>query len=152
MEDLIVLLIPLTIIAIGYIAGTINEKNHYKSIVQREQLSLHLPAVTIKNATDPNKQIAKAELVYGNAVISTDRFKQLLAGLINIFGGEVSAYETLVDRARRESILRMKAMAHGANIILNMRIETSSISKSANRKKSIGSVEALVYGTAVTYQ
>ena len=52
-----------------------------------------------------------------------------------MFGGRVSAYETLVDRARREAILRMKEEAKGADIILNMRLETSSISK--GREKTL---------------
>jgi uncharacterized protein YbjQ (UPF0145 family) len=83
-------------------------------------------------------------------VISLDYFKRILAGLRNIFGGEISSYETLIDRARREAILRMKERSKGASIILNVRIETSSIGQSANQRKTVGSIEAIAYGTAVT--
>ena len=71
------------------------------------------------------------------------------AGLRNFFGGRVSAYETLVDRARREATLRMKqqADAWGADTICNVRIETSSISKGA--KGRVGAVEVYAYGTAL---
>jgi len=61
----------------------------------------------------------------------------------------MKAYESLVDRARREAILKVKQKAEeaGYNCIVNLRIETSSISK--NAKKSVGSVEALAYATAI---
>jgi uncharacterized protein YbjQ (UPF0145 family) len=78
----------------------------------------------------------------------------LLAILRNIFGGRVKAYESLVDRARREAILRMKeqARAGGAQMVVNLRLETATIGRSANRKKRIGSVEAMAYGTAVVIE
>jgi uncharacterized protein YbjQ (UPF0145 family) len=144
------LIIFVVLIAIGYAAGTIAERKHYRSIEKREQDFLNLPAVTIKNAGHHDEEIEKSELVAGNAVISLDYFKRFLAGLRNIFGGEVMSYESLVDRARREAVLRMKDMAGRADIILNLRIETSVIGQSANSRRSIGSVEAIAYGTAVT--
>ena len=147
MEELAILVV---LIAIGYIAGTLAESNHYQSIKQRERRFLRLPAVTIKNAIDENAVVEKAQLVSGSIVISLDYFKRVLAGLRNIFGGEISSYETLIDRARREAILRMKEEARRADIILNVRIETSSIGQSADQIKSIGSIEALAYGTAIT--
>ena len=41
-------------------------------------------------------------------------------------------------------------MSKEADIIVNVRIETSSIGQSANRNKSLGSVEAIAYGTAIS--
>ncbi len=150
MEELVIIII---LIIIGFMAGTWAETRHYRSIAHWEKLFLRLPAVTAKNMLDQNLEIEKAEMVSGSVVISIDYFKRFLAGLRNLFGGEVKSYESLVDRARREAIIRMKKKAGGqADIILNLRIETSAIGKNANRDKSIGSVEALAYGTAVTYR
>lgn len=143
------LLIFLSLIVIGYISGRLVETRHYRSIAMREQEFLPLPAVSLKHALEPGREVSRAELVIGSVVVSVDYFKRFLAGLRNVFGGRVSAYETLVDRARREAILRMKEEAKGADIILNMRLETSSISK--GRKQAVGTVEALAYGTAITY-
>ena len=70
--------------------------------------------------------------------------------LRKIFGGEVLSYETLIDRARREAVLRMKEEAEKADVILNLRIETSSIGQTANKRNTIGSIEAIAYGTAIT--
>lgn len=151
MTNLIInLSIFILLIALGYFSGRFIESRHYRSIEIREREFLNLPAVTIRNALDEHRNIARAQLVAGNVVISVDYFKRFLAGLRNLFGGRVSSYETLVDRARREAILRMKEEAKGADIILNMRIESASISKGARQR--IGSIEALAYGTAITYK
>ena len=88
----------------------------------------------------------------GSAVISIDYFKRILAALRNIFGGEVAVYESLLDRARREALLRMKYQVPNAHAIVNVRIETSAIGNSANRKNGLGSVEALAYGTAIWFE
>ena len=117
------LLILLSLLVLGYVAGTIAEKRHYRSIIEREQAFLRLPAVTMKAATYPDDQIKSAQLVYGSTVISIDYFKRILAGLRNIFGGTVKSYESLIDRARREAMLRMKEMSRNATIIVNVRIE-----------------------------
>ena len=76
-------------------------------------------------------------MVCGSAVISIDYFKRILAGLRNIFGGTVKSYETLIDRARREALLRMKEKADDATMIINVRIETSTIGKTKRNKNTI---------------
>ena len=107
-----------------------------------------LPAVATKflPATDLPP---RTRLVAGNVVISVDYFKRFVAGLRSLVGGRVIVYETLLDRARREAILRMKeeAKRHGARLVFNVKLETASISK--GRKNTIGSVEVLAYGTAL---
>jgi uncharacterized protein YbjQ (UPF0145 family) len=148
MIDLIVFL---GLLALGYGAGTWAEKRHYRSIFAREQATLNLPAVTLKSVDIPDHKIRSAKMVYGSAVISVDYFKRILAGLRNVFGGRVKSYESLLDRARREALLRMKEMAGDATVIVNVRIETSAIGKQSNRR-SIGCLEAIAYGTALTVE
>jgi uncharacterized protein YbjQ (UPF0145 family) len=150
LEQLIQIIIFGVLIILGYTAGTITERRHYRSIELRERKLLILPTVTFKTVPYKDDEIERVLLVSGNAVISLDYFKRFLAGLRNFIGGEVMSYETLIDRARREAVLRLKENAKGAEIILNLRIETSAISQSANRRRAIGSVEAIAYGTAIT--
>ena len=145
MNDLTIII---TLIAIGYIAGTWAEKRHYRSIEKREREFLNLPTINIKNIDIDDAKVKKAEIVYGGAVISVDYFKRILAGLRNIFGGTVKSYESLIDRARREALLRMKAMASDATMIINVRIETSTIGRKS-QKKSVACLEAFAYGTAI---
>lgn len=139
------------LLAFGYGCGSLAERRHYASITQRENDQLDFQTMTIEPRLGI-EDVHKSFLVQGSAVISIDYFKRLLAVLRNIFGGRVKAYESLVDRARREAILRMKeqALAQGADMVINLRLETSTIGNSANRKNQVGSVEAIAYGTAIT--
>lgn len=136
----------LTLLIIGYAVGTIIEKRHFKSIRQREEDYLYIRTIMLKNPLDPDN-IKETRLVNGSVVISIDFFKKFAASLVNLFGGNITSYETLVDRARREAILRLKEDAKDASEIINLRIETSSISK--NAKNNIGAIEIYAYATAI---
>jgi uncharacterized protein YbjQ (UPF0145 family) len=142
------LIVFLTLLALGYGFGRYAESRHYKNIIKREKELRNIPAVAQKFPPLTAKPY-RTELVAGNVVISVDYFKRFLSGLRNIVGGRVKAYETLLDRARREAILRMKEHARdlGADMVFNIKLETSSIYK--GKKNSVGSVEVLAYGTAL---
>ncbi len=144
------LVIFLVLLGLGFVFGKMAENRHYRSIHTREQALVGIPAISSKKPIGNDSPIHHTELVHGHVVISIDYFKQMLAGLRNFFGGTVQAYETLLDRARREAILRMKESCPTADQILNLRIETSSISKGGGDR--IGSVEVLAYGTAISFQ
>ena len=145
METLVIFIV---LMGVGYTAGTFAEKRHYRSIHAREQALMHLPAVTTRTSHYTDAQIESADLVLGSTVISVDYFKQFVAMLRKIFGGTVRSYETLLDRARREAVLRMKEVAGDAVVIVNVRIEAAPIGKKA-RKGNVSCVEAVAYGTAL---
>ena len=142
--------IPLTLIAVGYFAGRYAERQHYASIHQREACFLRLPAVTTKS-WDTTRAVLDSRLVSGSVVVSADYFKRLLANLRNLIGGRMRSYESLLDRARREAVLRLKEQYPDADIIVNLRIETSTIG-SRNRQNGISCVELIAYGTAIKYR
>lgn len=146
------LFIFLFLLILGYFSGSIAERMHYKSIMAREEAMLGMPVVTSEEGFI-EEHIARSELICGSVVVSIDYFKRLLAILRNIFGGPVKSYESLVDRARREAILRLKesAMKIDADIVVNLRVETAAIGYNANRKRQVGSVEVIAYGTALCY-
>ncbi|MGB1110581.1 MAG: YbjQ family protein [Gammaproteobacteria bacterium] len=141
------LIILLFLLALGYFFGRHAENRHYRSIRKREKRFMALP--TVATRVPPRDQDYEQRLVSGGVVISVDYFKRFLAGLRNLFGGRVKSYESLLDRARREAILRMKEEAYrqGASYVFNLKIETSSISKGA--KDTVGAVEVFAYGTAM---
>ncbi len=145
MADLIVLAVFL---AVGYVFGRIAEKRHYKSIIKREKQYRHIAAISSR-IPPPSQPADASMLVTGSVVISVDYFKRFLASLRTLIGGRIISYESLLDRARREAILRMKQQAesYGADKVFNIKLETASISKSA--KGAIGSIEVLAYGTAL---
>ncbi len=145
MYDLIVLV---TLLAFGYFFGRIAESRHYKSIIRREQEYRNVVAVASK-IPPFGESLEASILVTGSVVISVDYFKRFLAGLRSLVGGRIVAYESLLDRARREALLRMKQEARkvGADKVFNIKLETASISK--NARGGIGSIEVLAYGTAL---
>lgn len=135
-------------ILLGYFFGRAAEAKHFRSIAQREEASVHLPTTSAK-APIGTGPIERSELVHGSVVVSIDYFKRALAALRTIIGGPVKSHESLLDRARREAVLRMKESCPGADEIINLRLETCPIAN--NVAGDVGSVEVLAYGTAVYF-
>jgi uncharacterized protein YbjQ (UPF0145 family) len=142
------LILFLVLLVLGYGTGRYAEHRHYKSILRREDKLRGIPAIASKRASWKDRP-PQTLMVTGSVVVSVDYFKRFVAGLRSLVGGRITTYETLLDRARREAILRMKERAEdlGAYIVFNVKIETASISK--GRKQTVGSVEVLAYGTAL---
>lgn len=145
------ILIFLVLLILGYVFGQLAESRHFKSIIAREKETLSMPVMTLKTVP-PQITHCNTQLVSGSVVISIDFFKKFVAGLRGLIGGRMRSYESLLDRARREAILRMKqdALKLGAKMIVNVRIETASINKNSSRKQAVGSVEVVAYGTAIS--
>lgn len=82
-------------------------------------------------------------IVQGCTVRAKHIGKDILAGLKNIVGGELTAYTELLTEARAEATRRMVEHAQrlGANAVLNVRLATSSV--------VAGAAEVFAYGTAV---
>lgn len=145
MDNLILFVV---LVVVGYVVGRILEGRHYASIRRREAelRSVHVFASRFPPTLDPRPQT----LVAGSVVISSDYFKRVVAGLQGLVGGRLKTYESLIDRARREAILRMKAEAKkaGASTIVNVRFQTFAIGggKDADGFKA---VEVLAWGTAI---
>jgi len=123
-----------------------NEAQHFRYLDQREA---ELAYITVSNIKQIPDDMHASQFVSGNVVISIDYFKRIAAGIRSLFGGRINSYATLVERARREAVVRMKTQAEqsGMTHISNLRLETASVFK--NAKSNIGSLEVYAYGTAV---
>lgn len=141
--------IPVLLIMVGKVVGSSIERSHYRSIVEREARFGGQPALSTKQLDAPGP-LRSASLATGSAVVSVDHFKRFVSGFRMIFGGEVRSYSSLIDRARREAVLRMKESQPDADAYINTRLETSTIA-STTGDEGIGTIEVLAYGTAVHY-
>ncbi|XYJ10375.1 YbjQ family protein [Telluria sp. B2] len=148
MEILFLLLFWGLPIVFGFFCGRIIEKQHYDSIHAREKALLHLPATASRQPV-LSGQVARCELVGGSVVVSVDYFKRAAAALRTVVGGPVKSYESLLDRAKREAVLRLKESCPEAHEIVNLRLETAALSK--NTQGGIGSVEVFAFATALYY-
>lgn len=147
---LLIFFSPVILFFFGWFVGSQIEKRHYISIRAREQTFACLPAIPTRTPVS-DRQIVESRLVMGAVVISNDPFKKFLARLRMIFGGRLRTYESLLDRARREAVLRMKESFPNADAILNLRMETSTITRS-QKKAGMGAVEVIAFGTAIRYE
>lgn len=145
MVELIVFLI---LMSVGFFVGQYFEKQHYVSIRAREKQTLHIPMMNF-GAKQDLPYAHETQMFVGSVVVANDYFKTFSAGLRNLVGGRMVAYESLLDRGRREALLRMKeeAIAWGASQVINVRFETSHISGDSNKQSAC--VEVMAYGTAI---
>ena len=95
----------------------------------------------------PGKRITEVKgLVQGNTIRARNIGRDIVAGLRNIVGGEVTEYTRLMAESREQAIMRMveQAESMGANAIVGMRFVTSMVMQGAS--------ELLAYGTAVVVE
>lgn len=94
--------------------------------------------------TLPGREIAETVgLVTANTVRARNVGRDILAGLKNLVGGEIGAYQQLLSESREQALGRLEEQAteQGADAIVALRMTTSSVAQGAS--------EILVYGTAV---
>ncbi|HBG28761.1 MAG: hypothetical protein A2Y10_07135 [Planctomycetes bacterium GWF2_41_51] len=92
------------------------------------------------------KIIKHIGLVRGNTIRARHIGKDIIAGLRNIVGGEISDYTKLMAESREQALDRMSEHARqlGSNAIVGVRFSTSMIMQMAS--------EILVFGTAVVVE
>lgn len=143
MDGLILkIVITLFLFFIGWGFGRFIEQKHLKELAEKEQRLLHIRIDTNKFQTSE----AQGQLISSNVVISHDYFKYIIAQIQNFLGGNLTTYESVVERARREAIVRLKQEAEkiGAKQIMGLRLSTTELGMQG------GMVEVFAYGTAIS--
>ena len=133
--------ITLVLFCIGWLFGRHIEQKHLRELQEKEQALAYIRIDTNKFQTSD----FQGQLVESNVVISHDYFKYIIAQIQNFFGGRLSTYESVVDRARREAVVRLKQKAAdvGADRIMGLRLSTTELGMQG------GMVEVFAYGTAI---
>lgn len=143
----LVLLSSVGLFFASWFFGNRAQRRHLASIREREAVAVHLPLHSSKRPLNMAAPVRELRLVSGQCVIGIDRFRQIVATLALIFGGRVWVYESALDRARREAVLRLREQAKGAAELCCLRVETSIIGETQQGRAS--KVEAYAYGTAL---
>src|SRR4029078_7562472 len=99
--------------------------------------------VTTSNEVSGHRITEYKGVVRGLVVRATSVVAGVTGGLKSIFGGNISEYEKVCERARDEAFRRMVAHAQqlGADAVVCMRYDWTEFIQ--------GSTEVLAYGTAV---
>lgn len=143
--------LPLLILIAAYLIGNYIEKRHFRNIRKREAALKGFPVMTFQSIPS-NWKVTRSDMVGGSVVVSLDYFKRVIAGLRTMIGGRVKTYEPLLDRARREAMLRMAESAKnsGYDAVINVRLETSRLANAKGGQGTAG-VEMLAFGTAIAF-
>ncbi len=133
--------ITLILFFIGWVFGRFIEQKHLNELEQTEHRLAYIRIDTNKFKSSENN----GQLISSNVVISHDYFKYIIAQIQNFFGGRLTTYESVVERARREAIVRLKQQAEnaGATQIMGLRLSTTELGMQG------GMVEVFAYGTAI---
>ena len=147
--DLLGLAVPLFLLALAWFTGSAVERRHFRSLAIRERETSGMLVSQLKSFPASRAGSPPPCLVVSQVVIATDYLKSFLAGLRKIIGGELRSYRSLVERARREAILRLveEARGLGYDAVCNIRIESSDVGGS-ERGKGATMVTLLASGTA----
>ena len=99
--------------------------------------------VTTQDEFADHEIVATLGLVKGNTIRARHVGKDIVAGLRNLVGGEITEYTKMLAESREQAIDRMiaEAEALGADGVVCLRFTTSTVMQ--------GAAELLVYGTAV---
>jgi len=102
--------------------------------------------VTTTNEVAGHRVVKHLGVVRGITVRSRSVIGNIGAGIQSLFGGNISIYTSLAEKAREEAFQLMveHAAAGGANAVIGMRYDANEISD--------GITEVLAYGTAVSVE
>ena len=144
--------LPILLLVVAYLIGNVIERSHFRDIRRREDEAHGFAVVSFDTMPD-SWQVTSSTMVTGSIVISLDYFKRVIAGLRGLVGGRVKTYEPLLERARREALLRMTEAAReqGYDAIFNVRLETSRLANSRRDGNGTAGVEMLAFGTAIKF-
>jgi uncharacterized protein YbjQ (UPF0145 family) len=141
--------LPALFILLGLVVGTAVERAHLRELAAREREFADMLVTDVRSFPQGAQGAAGATVVVGQAVIATDYLKSFLAGLKKLLGGELGSYLSLLDRARREAVLRMleEARRGGYDAVCNLRLDTADVGGSGIAK-GVVMVALMASGTA----
>jgi uncharacterized protein YbjQ (UPF0145 family) len=108
------------------------------------------PSKPIMVTTSPQiagkKVVRTIGLVRGNTIRARHLGRDIMAGLRNLVGGEVTEYAKLLAESREQALDRMLAQADelGANAVIGLQFQTSVV--------MAGAAEMMAFGTAVVVE
>ena len=122
----------------------------YAAYTKPKPEEIPTPSKPIMVTTSPQiagkKVVRTIGLVRGNTIRARHLGRDIMAGLRNIVGGEVTEYGKLLAESREQALDRMLAQADelGANAVIGLQFQTSVVME--------GAAEMMAFGTAVVVE
>ncbi|RJU96540.1 MAG: hypothetical protein DWC00_02905 [Candidatus Poseidoniales archaeon] len=109
----------------------------------------------VSNLSNPSqaRQIDSSSLVMESISVGPSWWQMLMGSIKGLFGGKIHSYDKMLTYGRRVVIhrLRMQAIQSGFDEVINLRVETSMISKKSKNDDKTAAYEFTAYGTAIRY-
>ena len=151
---LIYIIIPFTPWILSLAGTLLYQPAQKKALLEREAISAK-SGDSLSTLSKPfaGKEVQEFELVMASVVMGPSWIQIAIGRILSLFGGEINTFTKVVDWARREAKqrLREQVASKGFDDVINMRIETTVMSKTRGNKDKTTGVEILVYGTAIKY-
>ena len=139
---------------LSLVATMIYQPRKRKVLLERESAAAVTgDALTTLSKPFGNREIREFRVMMANVVMSPSWVQMWIGGIMSIFGGQINVYTKVVDWARREAKQRLRENVSEAGFdeVINLRIETTMMTKTQGGKDRTSGVEILVYGTAIKY-
>jgi len=140
---------------LSLIATMIYQPRKRKALLERESATSFVSGDALSTLSKPlgNREIREFRMMMSSVVMSPSWVQMWIGGIISLFGGEINVFTKVVDWARREAKQRLREQVSEAGFdeVINMRLETSMLTKTGGGKDRTSGVEILAYGTAIKY-
>ena len=139
---------------LSLVATMIYQPRKRKVLLERESAAAVTgDALTTLSKPFGNREIREFRVMMASVVMSPSWVQMWIGGIMSLFGGQINGYTKVVDWARREAKQRLRenVAEAGFDEVINLRIETTMMTKTKGGKDRTSGVEILVYGTAIKY-
>ena len=141
---------PVLLLLFAWVVGAWMAARHEADLAQREPAVAH---ILIHDTGRFDGAVAGPHppvMVIGEVTLGVDHFRGFLGQWKSLFGGQVRSYQMVLDRARREVLMRLLEQTHslGFNAVANVRIDSVDISGSALTRRKAADVSVLATATA----
>jgi uncharacterized protein YbjQ (UPF0145 family) len=128
---------------LGWLIATFLERKHISYLAKKEQQLVEIKLNNVKKIV--NDYQGDSAFLMGSVVMAHDYFRGFFIVLRKIIGGNISAYERITQRGRREAIIRLKenALNQGFNKVINVRFDSTKVGN------HITAIEIIAYGTGI---
>ena len=133
---------------------------HQGRIISRlaaEELALNNSGAghPINNLSKPSQtnDVESSMLVMSGVTVGPSWWQMMVGGWKNFFGGEIKSFDKMLLYGRRKVLhdMRVQALQQGFDEVINVRVETSMITKKSQRDDRTAGYEFIAYGTAIKY-
>ena len=136
-------------------ATLIYQPRKRKVLLERESATSFVSGDALSTLSKPlgDREIREFRMMMSSVVMSPSWVQMWIGGIISLFGGEINVFTKVVDWARREAKQRLREQVSEAGFdgVINLRLETSMLTKTGGGKDRTSGVEILAYGTAIKY-